>query len=157
MATGAPVAHPRAIIRTRSGKAVTLPFAPQGYEATGFARSWQQVDRPSRKSVMVDTAPGLEQVSFSIVVSNRFGSSIAQPLKDLMEIAREPNGVVTVTNLSGFETGKPWRMAECNITVRRREHGTNEPSMAEVSFTFVELADIKTRIARSGRGGGGGR
>lgn len=142
--------HPKAVLMTKTGQRVVLPFAPVGFTATGFARDWQQVSRPSRKPVMVDAGPGLRQVSYTITVGKADGSAITDVLAQLVAIAERPNAVVTAAGLSGLEAG-PWRLVGCDVTVTRREHGTNAPVIAEVELGFAAVAEVKTRIARSGK------
>lgn len=146
---------PRAVLADGLGNVLTLPFAPTGFDADGWARKWATLTRYGNKDVDVDTGPGLRGVAYPpITVARKDGSSISGILRDLMQIA-DAGGVIKITGLSSFESG-PWRIAEVSVSVTHRT-SDNEPRIAEVQFKLREATFFTARIARSKQTAGKGK
>lgn len=140
--------QPRAIL-SWGRKRLVLPFAPDGYEAGEWGRRSTQIDRPSRKPILVDLGPNLDYVRYpNLAIANRDGSSIGPILSDLKDLA-ESWAAVTVSGLSYLEQG-PWRLTSVRPIITRRLPN-NAPRLAQVDLTFGEVTRIQTRIARSKR------
>lgn len=145
------VPHPRASFRDGTGVRLDLPFAPTGGEFTGFTRKWTPVERPLRSTILVDGGPGLRVNSYTLTVARPDGGSVAWELGLLQVMASrsdDAQAAIAVLGLSGMEGG-PWRITELTIKVQRREHGTNNPTMAEVDITFAAVDRITMGIGRT--------
>ena len=156
---GATAAHPRMTIADATGFWLVIPFAPQEGEWGGFANRWAEIERPGRGTVLTDTGPGFRTVAFTLLVAYPNRASVASVLRGLADIAArgDNNGVVTVGGMAGMEAG-PWRLTDMTVRVLQRQHGTNEPIMAEVDLAFGSIAWIGTHIGKAKkkkkRGGG---
>lgn len=142
-----PVGVPgRVVLSDKQGTVVVLPFAPTGFQASGWARKWADLERSTRKNVLVDTGPGLRRITFPITLGRADSTSISDVLRDLMQLA-DAAGVVTITGLSTLEYG-PWRLEDVRVNVTHRTT-TNEPRIAEVELDLAEFTEFKARIGRS--------
>lgn len=136
----------KVVLSDGQGNYVTLPFAPTGFTASGWARKWAELERALRENVLVDTGPGLRGVTFPITIGHANGNSISGILRDLLQLA-DAADVITITGLSSFELG-PWRMRDVRVNVTHRTQ-TNEPRIAEVEIDLVKFTEFKARIGRS--------
>lgn len=145
------IPHPRASFRDGTGLRLDLPFAPTGGEFSGFARKWTEIERPLRSNLLVDSGPGLRVNSYTLTVARPDGGSVALELAALQIMAsrsKHDEAAIAVLGLSGMEGG-PWRITELVVKVQRRQHGTNDPTFAEVDITFAEVGFLNMGIART--------
>lgn len=136
----------RVTLADGQGNVVTLPFAPTGFQASGWARKWANLERSTRKNVIVDTGPGLRGVTLTLTIGRPDGSSISDIMRDLMQLA-DAADVITVTGLSTFEVG-PWRLQDVRVNVTHRTTD-NEPRIAEVELDLTEFTEFTAKIART--------
>jgi hypothetical protein len=147
MVAQTPRTHPKVVLRAGKQR-VVLPFAPEGWEWEGLGREYQEIARPGRVPVAVDTGGRLPRVRWQFTVAYPDGKPIGAVLRGLEKIADRPGGKVAVSGASGLETG-PWHVGDLRVTVTRRQHGTNQPVRAEVDLLLVGVTRVRTRIGRS--------
>ena len=149
------IPHPRASFRDGTGLRLDLPFAPTGGEFSGFARKWIEIERPLRPNILMDSGPGLRVNAYTLTVARPDGGSVAMELAALQIMAsrsKHDKASIAVLGLSGMEGG-PWRITELVVKVQRRQHGTNDPTFAEVDITFAEVGLLNMGIARTKKKG----
>lgn len=139
-----PGGHPKAILEAERGTRMTLPYAPQGSELGGLADSWQRVDRPGRKPLLLHTGKRLPSMSLTLVLARRdIQTSIEPLLAKLLELGEARERVV-LSNMSPLERG-PWRITDLAVSSSARQHGTNHITRATATLTLEAASDALSR------------
>lgn len=148
--------HPKVKIRAASGATLELPLGPTGGNLGGWARRWVAIDLPGRRPVLADAGPGLRTTAYTLNIAHPDGRPITDVLHGLRGFAEARAGIYTILGLgidqdTALEFG-PWRITACSVPrIRRRQHGTNHPLLADVDIEFTQAETPNLRIGRSGR------
>lgn len=157
--------HPKATIATDSGLRLVLPYAPNDVEHGGLSDTFENLDRPGRKPLVVYSAEGLRTTSFAVLLAHRDPQRPVEDLLGKLERIAGSGDRVTLSRLGALADGVAWNLTDVTVRTVARQHGTNAVTRAEASLTFTEAVDAVINVGpltggkkpKKGKKGGKGK
>lgn len=113
------------------------PLAPREMTFDGYESDWQEQTRPGRKSLLVDRAPKLHHMSFSLLIAYPSRYTLIQSSLDKLAAICQSSNPITI-RYDANTALCTWRCTSMSVTVVERHEDTNAPTRATVELEFTE-------------------
>lgn len=135
--------QPKASIRSAAGY-ITLPFAPNDVEHTGFAGVYSQLQRPGRKPLVVRGSEGLRTMNLNLLLAYPDRRRSVESL--IWQLQKIVSGPAIKVSLSRLEANVNWRCTDMTVTTIARAPFTNAVTRATVALTLVQDVSAKVNV-----------